>query len=179
MGLIDPCLTDDRAGQRVDLFFPASRPSASLIDCARVNKRWQIAGLIVLLGSSVTVMGQNHTTGWDLAACGKKPNCVSSQSSSERHKTEPFALDGSGRAAIRKLHALVSGLPGATITETEGLYLHAEFKSRLFGFVDDVEFLADEAAGKVHVRSASRVGYYDFGVNRRRVEKIRRLYDEQ
>jgi uncharacterized protein (DUF1499 family) len=52
-------------------------------------------------------------------------------------------------------------------------YLHAEFRSALFGFVDDVEFRMDETAGRIDVRSASRTGYFDFGVNRRRVEEIR------
>ena len=53
-------------------------------------------------------------------------------------------------------------------------YLHAEFTSRFMHYVDDVEFLYDQAAGLVHVRSASRVGYSDLGVNRKRIESIRR-----
>ena len=54
-------------------------------------------------------------------------------------------------------------------------YLHAEFKSALLGFVDDVQFMADPAAGVIHMRSASRVGYSDLGANRKRVENIRAL----
>lgn len=131
------------------------------------------------MGCSEKAMGQNDSTGWALSPCGTKPNCVSSQSTSERHKTEPFKLDGSGIAAIRKLQTIIAALPGTTIIRAEDIYLHAEFKSRLFGFVDDVEFLADEKQGRVDVRSASRVGYYDFGANRRRVEKIRSLYDQE
>lgn len=134
---------------------------------------------IVLMGCSEKAMGQNNGTDRILAPCGTKPNCVSSQSTSERHKTEPFKLDSSGLAAIRKLKGIISALPGTTIVRAGDLYLHAEFKSRLFGFVDDVEFLVREQEGRVDVRSASRVGYYDFGANRRRVEKLRSLYDQE
>jgi uncharacterized protein (DUF1499 family) len=58
------------------------------------------------------------------------------------------------------------------VTEQED-YIHAEFASAVFGFVDDVEFIVDAAAHIIHVRSAARVGYFDLGVNRRRVEDIR------
>lgn len=131
------------------------------------------------MGCSEKAMGQNESPARALAPCGTKPNCVSSQSTSGRHKTEPFKLDGSGPAAVRKLQTIISALPGTTIIRAEELSLHAEFKSRLFGFVDDVEFLADEKEGRVDVRSASRLGYYDFGANRRRVEKIRSLYGQE
>jgi len=138
-----------------------------------------ISSWIVLMGCSAKAMGQNDSTGQTLPPCGTKPNCVSSQSTSERHRTEPFRLDGSGPAAIKKLQTIISALPGTTIIEADDLFLHAEFKSRLFGFVDDVAFLANEKEGRVEVRSASRTGYYDFGVNRRRVEQLRRLYKEK
>lgn len=138
-----------------------------------------ISSTMLLMGGSEKVMSQNHSTEGALAPCGTKPNCVSSQSTSERHKTEPFKLNSSGPAALRKLQAIISDLPGTTIIRAEDRYLQAEFKSRLFGFVDDVEFVANEQEGRVDVRSASRVGYYDFGANRRRVEKIRSLYDQE
>ncbi len=67
-------------------------------------------------------------------------------------------------------------MKGSRITEEKPGYLHAEFRSALFGFVDDVEFRMDEAHGRIDVRSASRTGYYDFGVNRRRVEEIRKRF---
>jgi len=130
------------------------------------------------MGCSEKVMGQNDNAGRSLAPCGTKPNCVSSQSPAERHKVEPFRLDGSGQASIRKIEAVIAALPRTAIIQSEELSLRAEFKSRLFGFVDDVAFFVDEKEGCVHVRSASRLGYYDFGANRRRVEKIRRLYQK-
>jgi uncharacterized protein (DUF1499 family) len=64
-------------------------------------------------------------------------------------------------------------MPGARIISDEDGYLHAEFRSRVFRFVDDVELLMDEAGHKIDVRSASRLGYSDLGVNRRRVEQLR------
>lgn len=64
-------------------------------------------------------------------------------------------------------------MKGARIAEEKAGYLRAEYRSALFGFVDDVELLLDEAAKRIDVRSASRTGYFDFGVNRRRVEEIR------
>jgi uncharacterized protein (DUF1499 family) len=67
--------------------------------------------------------------------------------------------------------------PGARITDSAGPYLHAEFRSRLWGFVDDVEFRVDAAARVIHVRSASRQGYSDLGVNRKRVEALRKAFD--
>lgn len=65
----------------------------------------------------------------------------------------------------------------ARIVAAEERYIHAAFTSALFRFVDDVEFFLDEGTRTIHVRSASRVGYSDFGVNRRRVEEIRTRFD--
>ena len=59
----------------------------------------------------------------------------------------------------------------------EERYIHTEFTSAFFRFVDDVEFLLDDGTRTIHVRSASRVGYSDFGVNRRRVEELRSRFD--
>jgi uncharacterized protein (DUF1499 family) len=71
------------------------------------------------------------------------------------------------------LKAVIAALPRTKLIEDEELYLHYEFRSLLLRFVDDVEFLFDEKAKIIHFRSASRVGYGDFGVNRRRMEDIR------
>jgi uncharacterized protein (DUF1499 family) len=65
---------------------------------------------------------------------------------------------------------------GGVIDSDDGNYLHAVFASRLFRFKDDLELLLDAQTGVIHVRSASRVGGYDFGVNRRRVKRLRRAY---
>lgn len=114
-----------------------------------------------------------------LAPCGITPNCVSSQSKPGINRIEPFVLHSSAKEAMEKIKSIVVGkMDGATVIEEEPLYLYVEFKSKVFGFVDDVEFLADESEGKIYVRSASRVGLSDFGVNRRRIEKIRSYYNQ-
>jgi len=74
---------------------------------------------------------------------------------------------------------VIAEMKEARIAEEEMGYLHAEFRSALFGFVDDVEFRMDEVSGRIDIRSASRTGYYDFGVNRRRVEEIRARFSRE
>jgi uncharacterized protein (DUF1499 family) len=78
-----------------------------------------------------------------------------------------------------RLRKVIAEMKGTRIAEEELGYLHAEFRSALFGFVDDVEFRMDETAGRIDVRSASRTGWFDFGVNRRRVEEIRARFSRE
>lgn len=101
------------------------------------------------------------------------PNCVSSQSTGGYSKIAPFTYAGDGRKAMARLHDLVGAMPAAKIIESRPEYLYTEFTSRWIGFVDDVEFYLDEKAAVIHVRSASRLGHGDHGVNRQRVEAIR------
>jgi uncharacterized protein (DUF1499 family) len=108
-----------------------------------------------------------------LAACPWRPNCVSSLDPGDRHRIAPIPLAGTGPAAIGRLAGIVRSLPRASVITSTENYLHAEFRSALFRFVDDVEFFADESAGVIQVRSASRVGFSDLGANRRRIEAIR------
>ena len=107
-----------------------------------------------------------------LAACPSSPNCVGSGESG-RCYVAPFAFNDSPAAVLARLKRIVSGMPRTHIVEATDDYLHVQVKSRIFGFVDDVEFLVDPATRQVHLRSAARVGYSDFGVNRRRIEAIR------
>ncbi len=85
---------------------------------------------------------------------------------------------GSTDQAIRTLKEVVAGMPRAKLVGEDNGYLHFEFRSLLFRFVDDVEFLVDEPNAVIHFRSASRVGYSDFGVNRRRMEAVRKRFLE-
>jgi uncharacterized protein (DUF1499 family) len=108
-----------------------------------------------------------------LASCPASPNCVCSQAADgDSHRMPPIPWTGSAREAIERLVKLVETSPRTRIVTRGENYLHAEFTSALLRFVDDVEFLIDEAAGVIHFRSASRVGYSDFGVNRRRMEQL-------
>jgi uncharacterized protein (DUF1499 family) len=111
-----------------------------------------------------------------LTHCPAKPNCVSSQS--EPHKRAyiaPLAFKGDPDAAMRSLNDKIMSLAGATLVTATKDYLHVEFKSKRLGFIDDFEIVLDQRSKQFHVRSASRLGHSDFGVNRRRVERIRVL----
>ncbi len=109
--------------------------------------------------------------GGRLSPCRSTPNCVSSQAdpADKEHYIAPIAFKGDAIAAVRKA---VESMPRSRIISADSHYLYAEFRSALLGYVDDVEFHYD---GKViHVRSASRLGRRDFGVNRARVEELRK-----
>jgi len=110
-----------------------------------------------------------------LPPCPESPNCVSSQAGDSAHYIAPLAAAPDPELAWRRLKAALGALPRLRVVEEDPDYLHAEATSRVFRFVDDVEFLLDRDGGLIHVRSASRTGYSDFGVNRRRVERIRRM----
>jgi uncharacterized protein (DUF1499 family) len=112
-----------------------------------------------------------------LAACPATPNCVSSQAADRDHSVDPLRFTGKDGDAIGRLKAIVNAMPRARIITETPDYIHAEFTSAFFRFVDDVEFLVDGAGGTVHVRSASRVGSSDLGVNRKRVEAIRQAWN--
>jgi uncharacterized protein (DUF1499 family) len=107
------------------------------------------------------------------------PNCVSSQADAAdaEHYIAPIAFRGDARAAIAAARKAVEGMAGATVIREDGNYLYAEFRTKIMKYVDDVEFLADDKAGILHVRSASRLGRRDFGVNRARVEALRARID--
>lgn len=107
-----------------------------------------------------------------LRPCPDKPNCVCSQAS-DAHHVQPLAFEGSADSALSRLKAIVAAMPRMRIVHEAPHYLRAESESRLFGFVDDLELLVAPDAHVVHVRSASRLGRSDFGVNRKRVEAIR------
>lgn len=108
-----------------------------------------------------------------LAPCPAAPNCVSSQSNDKDHAVEPFPFSGTPAEAMAKLKVVISAMPRARIVTATETYVHAEFTSALFRFVDDVEFCLDERTRTIHLRSASRVGSSDLGVNRKRIENMR------
>ena len=107
-----------------------------------------------------------------------KPNCVSStvDKSDDKHFIPPIIYNGAAADAWKKLVDIVKTSPRVTVVNENAKYLYAEFKSAGMGYVDDVEFALDEKAGVIQVRSASRLGVRDLGVNRKRVEAIRALF---
>jgi uncharacterized protein (DUF1499 family) len=108
-----------------------------------------------------------------LKACPDSPNCVNSQATDEAHAIAPLAYKGNATTAMRTLAKIVAATPGATIVTERGDYLQATFATPTMGFVDDVEFLLDPVRGVIDVRSASRLGHSDLGVNRKRIESLR------
>lgn len=111
-----------------------------------------------------------------LAPCPETPNCVSSLAEDAVHRVEPLPLDGAPAEALGRLRRIIEEMRGASVDKVGDGRLEARFRSRIFRFVDDLVLAVDETAGVVHVRSASRVGRSDLGVNRKRVEEIRRRY---
>jgi uncharacterized protein (DUF1499 family) len=110
-----------------------------------------------------------------LASCGRRINCVSSQADpgdAERY-VAPLPFKGSAAEAIAAARRAVESMARARVVHAQGNYLHAEFRSKLMGYVDDVEFAFDAQAGVLHLRSASRLGRRDYNVNRARVEALR------
>lgn len=112
-----------------------------------------------------------------LAPCPQSPNCVSTTTESVGHAIAPFHYRKTRADAKEALKAIVRSLPRTKLVEEDETYLHYEFTSLLLRFVDDVEFLFDDEAKTLHFRSASRTGYRDFGVNRQRMEDIRKLVE--
>jgi uncharacterized protein (DUF1499 family) len=106
-----------------------------------------------------------------LAPCRSTPNCVSSQAdpADREHYIAPLTF----RGRMEELRRAVESMPRSTVIAADRNYLYAEYRTALMRYVDDVELYYDERAGLVHVRSASRLGRRDFGVNRTRIEELR------
>jgi uncharacterized protein (DUF1499 family) len=146
---------------------------------------WNVIALVALLvaaGGVVTLAllsllskrpADLGPSGGRLAPCPGSPNCVSSQADDGAHRVAPLTFAGEPAEAWARLRAVLGGMPRTRVVTATETYLHAECASRVFRFVDDVEFLLDRDARVIHVRSGSRAGHSDLGVNRRRVEAIR------
>ncbi|AFY39501.1 hypothetical protein Lepto7376_3275 [[Leptolyngbya] sp. PCC 7376] len=121
-------------------------------------------------GASPTNIGieANH-----LAPCPDSPNCVASEDADDTHTIEPIAYVGDRQTVRQALEQVLSVVPRTKIVESTDNYIHAESSSRLLGFVDDVEFYFPENDSTIQLRSASRLGESDLGVNQRRIEQIR------
>jgi uncharacterized protein (DUF1499 family) len=111
-----------------------------------------------------------------LSPCPDSPNCVSSQASDDTHRVEPLPLPPDPELAMERA---LGSLERVTIREKRPGYRWATVESRIFRFVDDVELLAGPGATRIEVRSASRTGYGDMGVNRERVQQLRNFLDSK
>lgn len=107
-----------------------------------------------------------------LRPCPDSPNCVSSTATDSAHQIDPFQLLTDPAQAWDELQKTISLLPRTHIVLTTPNYIHAECRSAVFGFIDDLEFHLQPDLRQIAIRSAARSGYYDFGVNRKRVEEL-------
>ena|SRR5581483_6285165 len=139
-----------------------------------------LAFLIVLALALFSVFsrrpGNLGVTNGRLAPCPDTPNCVCTESTDQQHAIEPMHYTTNAGQAMANLKAVISSFPRTKIVTTTDSYLHAEFTSAVFRYVDDVEFLVDEGTKTIHFRSAARAGRSDFGVNRGRMESIRKAF---
>ncbi|OCQ92834.1 hypothetical protein BCD64_08850 [Nostoc sp. MBR 210] len=108
-----------------------------------------------------------------LTACPSSPNCVVSQNADAKHSIDPIAYHVDRDKARAILLKVLTVVPRTEVIEQTDNYIHALSKSRIFKFIDDVEFYFPVNESVIHLRSASRVGESDLGVNRRRLEQIR------
>lgn len=114
--------------------------------------------------------------GGRLAPCPSTPNCVETLAEDPDQRMDPIPYEGDIEDAQEQLLAVIRSIRRATIVESEPGYIWAEFRTPVIGFIDDVEFLLDEDEKVIHFRSASRLGYSDLGVNRRRMEELAALF---
>jgi uncharacterized protein (DUF1499 family) len=150
-------------------------------------KREGSLGIYILLvtlaafinGCSGTRSNKNVAGNEVLTDCPDRPNCVSSESQDARHAIEPFRFKGDPTTGWNAITSIIGNLPRTTIVKATDRYLHAECQSRLFGFIDDLELHLDPMTGIIGIRSASRTGYYDFGVNHRRVSNLRQILKDE
>lgn len=120
-----------------------------------------------------SVAAEAVTMPMHLSPCPDSPNCVSSDASDPSHRVDAFKFIISADVAWRLAGEAVAAMPRTTVTAATERYLHAECRSLVFRFVDDIELELRAGEGIIAVRSAARAGTSDFGVNRRRVERLR------
>ena|GEM_PF-553572 len=129
----------------------------------------------LVLGAALLLAGCGGTgrlapAGGPLRPCPSTPNCVTTEAADARHSMPPIPYPGTAEAAQARARAALLAEPRTRIVTERPGYLHAEARSRLFRFVDDVEVIVD--GGFIRFRSASRVGRSDLGVNRARMERF-------
>jgi uncharacterized protein (DUF1499 family) len=135
-----------------------------------------ILGILLTLSSNLIFPATALAVGIDndrLETCPVSPNCVVSQNADKVHQIPAIEYHRDRSEAKEVLLKVLSVTPRTQIIEQTDNYIHAEAKSRIFGFIDDVEFYFPKDTKAIEVRSASRVGESDLGVNRRRLEQIR------
>jgi uncharacterized protein (DUF1499 family) len=147
-----------------------------LISGSIVLSKMKERTVMILILTMVILMTVNVQAGpsASLPPCPAKPNCVSSQAA-DSHRIEPFTFSGDARLAFEKLRNLLALRSDTKLVSSDDTTIRVEFRTAL-GFIDDGLFLLDTATGTINIRSAARLGYWDLGKNRSRMEEIRRAF---
>ncbi len=135
-----------------------------------------LASTMIFFSCSFKPNDQLYGNQGNLSPCPGSPNCVSSMSDDPRQAMPALPYLGTGEESMKRIISIIGEMKRCELVHRSHYHLHVQCKTRVFGFVDDVEFLFDDASRMVHFRSASRLGHYDFGVNRRRMSKISKMY---
>jgi uncharacterized protein (DUF1499 family) len=144
-----------------------------------MNMRLQFCILTILItnfifGCSNTRQGERlGLQNGHLRSCPNTPNCVSSRADDNEHKVPELVLQVAPEKGWEQVKSAITALPRTRIVTATSKYLHAECRSAVFGFIDDLELHLLPEQGQIEIRSLARLGYYDFGVNRKRVKQIR------
>lgn len=140
----------------------------------------KIIGVLIIIAAAAVLCGCAKSPvgvyGNCLMPCPASPNCVSSCEKDADHFVAPIDYMVPRQNAREAVIRIIGDFPRTRIITDRDNYIHAEFRSEIFRFVDDVEFFFDEEKPVIHVRSASRIGYSDLGVNRKRMENIRERF---
>ncbi|MBU2548022.1 MAG: DUF1499 domain-containing protein [Proteobacteria bacterium] len=140
---------------------------------------WLVLGLFIWLSALSCGGEQGGEVGLiegKLKPCPGRPNCVCSEYPGQASWIAPLSFEGDPKAAWQRLGLIVKDM-GGRVEQANEDYFRATFRSRVFRFIDDAEFRLEAGSGLIHVRSASRVGYSDFGVNRKRVRTLRARFE--
>ena len=140
-----------------------------------------LLALLLTVGTSCASKDKDAGVGLTdnmLKPCPNSPNCVCSEYSNAASAVPPLSIKSNLQEAWTQAIAAVKEM-GGTIVLQQDSYLHATFTSKIFRFVDDFELRLDTSENVIHIRSASRIGYSDLGVNRKRVERFRSLLSAQ
>ncbi len=143
----------------------------------KVNRLWVFACLISYLMSAFANANENiPMKSIQLAPCPNSPNCVSSLAKNKEHKIDPIDYRGSSQDAFKRIKTILLEMPGTRLVTENSDYIHVEFRTRLLGFLDDVEAQLNAQKNTIEIRSASRTGFWDFGTNKKRIDLIRKHF---
>lgn len=145
---------------------------------------YTISALVIIIGTVLVAFSVGSRKQPDLGlnngmlqACPATPNCVCSEYPVENAYVEPLSYTMTAEQAWEKIKRVISTTGGTVITEEPG-YLRVVYETPMLRYRDDVEFRQDDNNQRIQVRSASRVGQSDMGVNRKRVETIRIAFNQ-